>query len=155
MGWKQSPPLFTAATQTVADLANSKRHSKQSSAPRHPDLVSETLIRPDDARPDSTVGPEHAPLLVHDSRCLHRKPVPVKTWDVYVDEFIGLVQGNHKHRQHDNHILLSSLDEVLRRLEDQDKVHRQEPASVKKMLKGDAIWATKKMSLGGFWTLVQ
>jgi hypothetical protein len=24
MGWKQSPPLFTAATETVADLTNSK-----------------------------------------------------------------------------------------------------------------------------------
>jgi hypothetical protein len=47
--------------------------------------------------------------------------------------------------------LLSSLDEVLRRVDGQDNVHRQEPVSVKKMLKGDATWATRKVILG--WML--
>jgi hypothetical protein len=42
MGWMQSPPLFTAATETVADLAN---HELQASAPAQPhrlDIVSES-----------------------------------------------------------------------------------------------------------------
>jgi hypothetical protein len=47
--------------------------------------------------------------------------------------------------------LLASLDEVLQQLDDQDNVHRQEPASVKKMLKGDATWATRNIVLG--WLL--
>jgi hypothetical protein len=40
---------------------------------------------------------------------------------------------------------------VLRKLDDLDNVHRQEPASIKKMLKGDATWATRKIVLG--WLL--
>jgi hypothetical protein len=32
---------------------------------------------------------------------------------IYVDDFIGLVQGNQYHRQHVKSILLASLDEVL------------------------------------------
>jgi hypothetical protein len=61
-----------------------------------------------------------------------------------VEDFVGMVQGSAKHRQHVNRILLTSLDEVLRQLDDQDNVHRQE-------LKGDATWATRKIVLG--WLL--
>jgi hypothetical protein len=68
-----------------------------------------------------------------------------------VDDFIGMVQGNPGHHQHVKRILLTSLDEVLRKLENQDNAHRQEPASVKKILKGDATWATRKVILG--WLL--
>jgi hypothetical protein len=34
MGWKQSPHLFTAATETFADLANNKLHSNHPSPPK-------------------------------------------------------------------------------------------------------------------------
>jgi hypothetical protein len=68
-----------------------------------------------------------------------------------VDDFSGMVQGNPGHRQHVKHIFLSSLDEVLRQLDNQDNVHRQELASVKKVLKGDATWVTLNIVLG--WLL--
>jgi hypothetical protein len=70
---------------------------------------------------------------------------------VLVDDFIGMVQGNHKHRQHVKRILLHALDSVFRKLDKKDGAHRQEPASIKKMRKGDAIWATRKVILG--WTI--
>jgi hypothetical protein len=70
---------------------------------------------------------------------------------VYVDDFIGMVQGNHKHRQHVKRILLRALDSVFRKLDKQDGPHRQEPASIKKTRKGDATWATRKVILG--WTI--
>ena len=44
--------------------------------------------------------------------------------------------------------MLHSLDKVLRPLEPTDNPSRQEPASVKKMEKGDAAWATRKILLG-------
>jgi hypothetical protein len=68
------------------------------------------------------------------------------TWTILLAWF-----KNSKHRQHVKRSLLSSLDEVLRRVDGQDNVHRQEPASVKKMLNGDATWATRKVVLG--WML--
>jgi hypothetical protein len=153
MGWKQSPPLFTAATETVADLANTKLKDMDPSAPHRLDLLSETPIRLDHPLPVSAQGPASLPLPLPptDRRHWQAKPRPVKSWEVYVDDFIGMVQGNRKHRTHVKRILLSSLDEVMRRLDDADKVHRQEPASVKKMLKGDATWATMKIVLG--WML--
>jgi hypothetical protein len=43
MGWMQSPPTFTSATETVSDLAN---HALQASAPaglHRLDIVSESL----------------------------------------------------------------------------------------------------------------
>jgi hypothetical protein len=68
-----------------------------------------------------------------------------------VDDFIGMLQGNPVHCQHVKHIFLSSLDEVLRQLDNQDNIHRQELASVKNVLKGDATWVTLNIVLG--WLL--
>jgi hypothetical protein len=45
MGWKQSPPLFTTATETVADLANGKLRAKSSSPAHRLDDVSESTMR--------------------------------------------------------------------------------------------------------------
>jgi hypothetical protein len=150
MGWNQSPHLFTAATETEADLANTKLQSRQGSMPHRLDVLSETPIVPEPHPLVSTVGPETL-ALPSGTRFHSSKPDPVKSWDVYVDDFIGMVQGNYKHRHHVKQSLLSSLDEFLRRVYGQDNVHRQEPASVKKMLKGDATWATRKVVLG--WIL--
>jgi hypothetical protein len=72
---------------------------------------------------------------------------PVDKWDVYVDDFIGLAQGNATRRQRVKCALLHSLDLVFRGLDDADGPHRQELASVKKLLKGDATWATRKTVL--------
>jgi hypothetical protein len=68
-----------------------------------------------------------------------------------MDDFVGMVQGSSGHRANVKRILLTSMDEVLRRLDDQDNVHRQEPASIKNMLKGHATWATRNVVLG--WLL--
>lgn len=43
---------------------------------------------------------------------------------------------------------LTAIEEVLRPLSDSDSPHRKEPASVKKRLKGDACWSTRKRILG-------
>jgi hypothetical protein len=150
MGWKQSPPLFTAATENVADLANSNLESRQASLPHLLDAISNTPIVLVPHPIVTTAGPETLALPTG-TRFHSSKPVPVKSWDVYVDDFVGMVQGSPKHRQHVKRTLLSSLDVVLCPLDDQDNVHRQEPASMKKMLKGDATWETRKVVLG--WML--
>jgi hypothetical protein len=67
---------------------------------------------------------------------------------VYVDDFIGMVQGSRCRRHHVKRILLHSLDKVFCKLEDMDDPRRQEPVLIKKMLKGDAAWETQKTALG-------
>ena len=69
-------------------------------------------------------------------------------WDVYVDDFVGLVQGNVWRRRWAKRALFHQLDLVYRGLDEHDNRHRQEPASVKKMRKGDATWDTVKIILG-------
>ena len=62
---------------------------------------------------------------------------PVASVDVYVDDFILLAQAQHQREQ----VLretLNAIDFVFRPIMPQDPAHRKEPASVKKMQKGDA-----------------
>jgi hypothetical protein len=90
MGWKQSPPLFTAATETVADLANGKLRAKASSPAHCLDDVSESTIRGEVPAPANIAGPASlpAPMPAPPTRT---QPRPVKAWDVYVDDFLGMV----------------------------------------------------------------
>jgi len=81
-----------------------------------------------------------------DNMRMHTRPTCY--WDVYMDDFLGLCQGNKQRRQHVKRHLLNSLDLVFRQLDNQDLPHRQEPASIKKMLKGQAMWHTRKIILG-------
>jgi hypothetical protein len=73
---------------------------------------------------------------------------PLAHWDVYVDDFVGLVQGGARTRRRDKRALLHTLDTVLRPLDSADSPYRQEPASTKKMAKGESAWATVKVILG-------
>jgi hypothetical protein len=59
-----------------------------------------------------------------------------------------MVQGSWAHRQHVKRVLLQNLDKVFRPLDHLDNEHLQEPASIKKMKKGDTSWATRKVVLG-------
>jgi hypothetical protein len=67
MGWKQSPTLFTAATDTVTDLANNKLHLKQPSSLHRLDMVSEITIQPEVAVPDMAAGPKPLPFPARSS----------------------------------------------------------------------------------------
>ena len=73
---------------------------------------------------------------------------PIKYWDIYVDDFCGLVQGNKWQRRTVKRILFQALDKVFWPLDNDDISYRQEPASIKKLKKGDACWTTSKIILG-------
>jgi hypothetical protein len=86
----------------------------------------------------------HRTTVVH-----YRKPLGL--WDVYRDDLLGLVQDKKRRRSQIKGALLNALDSVLCPLDDADSCHRQEPAYLKKLGKGDASWATIKTFLG--WIL--
>ena len=165
MGWRESPPYFSTATETVTDLANravanndrtephrldgisEARADKEASADRDSKSFSSDDRQAADNEQDAIARPRPTP----DTPTVEREQLftrPTAHWDVYVDDFIGLCQGGAKRRKQTKRQLLHSLDSVFRGLDAQDSAARQEPASVKKMRKGDAAWATRKTVLG-------
>jgi hypothetical protein len=150
MGWMQSPPLFTATTEKVADLANHQLALNAPCPAHRLDLLSEAAPPPGVPATSPVHGP--TPLALPPKGCPTGRPHPaMKAWDAYVDDFIGMVQGGAAHRRYVKRTLLHALDKVFRKLEPGDDLRRQEPAPLKKMHKGDAMWATRKAILG--WTV--
>jgi hypothetical protein len=131
----------------VADLANQHLKLRLPTAAHPLDDVSETAPTPSDNPPALVSQSEYLPAP-SPGPLQQGLPIPLKQWDVYVDDFIGMVQGGAAHRRHVKRALLATLDTVFRRLAPGDNPFRQEPASVKKMQKGDATWATRKVLRG-------
>jgi hypothetical protein len=73
---------------------------------------------------------------------------PLNYIDVYVDDFCNLVQGSPHRRTMVRRILLHTIDEIFQPLDPALSQIHQEPISVKKLKKGDAFWATRKVFLG-------
>jgi hypothetical protein len=156
MDWTESPKIFTAATETVADLANNSLAAGTTFGPHPLEVLSEAPPPPVEATPAPAAAAPPLSLIARPPS-LPRGSLPKGTvhystplalWDVYVDEFLGMVQGGTRTRRRVNRALLHTLDTVLRPLDSADSTHRQEPASTKKMAKGDALWATSKVILG-------
>ena len=151
MGWAESPPNFCACTETVADLANiglsdpAERKAARVE-PHRLDEISETLCEEVEAKVNhqAVSTPPLRPATAPDRK-------PLAYWDIYVDDYLGAVQGNRWKRREVKRILLRALDQVFRPLDPNENPKRQEPASIKKMKKGDARWTTKKVMLG--WEL--
>ena len=151
MGLINSPPLFCSATETVCDLANQQLDRRT----RHPthrlDALADTdppLELPSSSTISSTSSslPSPAPVPVRPYNGPRRKPL--SAIDIYVDDFIGLGQGSKQHLRNIRGTLFHCLDEVMRPLSPDNTKCRQEPASIKKLKKGDACWGTKKVVLG-------
>jgi hypothetical protein len=83
---------------------------------------------------------------VTDSQLPNRRPLG--RFEVYIDDFCGVVQGGAKRRCHVRRILFDMLDHIFLPLEPGDHPYHAEPASTKKLLKGDGAWVTPKHILG-------
>ena len=112
MGWKNSPPVFSAVTETIADLAN-ERIKTGVKPPRHPlDEAAEATTAPNPMTVAPTVPsmvmPAGEPATAPASRAKCHPSLPVPTErdpslpsqarplryiDVFVDDFLGLSQG--------------------------------------------------------------
>jgi hypothetical protein len=96
-----------------------------------------------------------APLPSPASTTRQPLPKPLSYIDCYVDDYCNLVQGNRRRRETVRRILLHTIDEVLRPLDPARAHVHQEPTSVKKLRKGDAYWATRKIFLGWLIDTIQ
>ena len=151
MGWKNSPPLFCAATETVADVINRQLLRNTTAAP-HP-LEHWAASRPGPRLPVPTVNPAiSVPVpIAPDPHLNHHTRRRLNYIDVYIDDFIGAAQGSKATRDNVRRVLLHGIDDVFRPLSKQDHPSRKEPISVKKLKAGDAAWSTEKEILG--WTI--
>jgi hypothetical protein len=161
MGWVESPPWFTTATETGADLANTLLATDYQPSPHRLDAVAATpppATEPTPPlfadRPFDNSLPAPVPSLPPPSpddlpRGPRRKPLQYV--DIYMDDYLGLVQGGPRRRNRVQRILFESIDKIFRPLDSGDSSTRQEPISVKKLKKGDGSWQTTKTLLG--WAL--
>jgi len=151
MGWVESPPYFCSVSETAADLAN--RRLERSSAPFHrlerladtaaPPASTTTAAAVEDVSVSNRTLPFSSQPRHH--RTLQPAPRPVGFVDVYVDDFIAVAQGSTGRLRRVRRHLMHAIDEVFAA---GDEPHRKEAMSVKKLLKGDASWATTKVVLG-------
>jgi hypothetical protein len=92
IGWVH-PPLFTATTETVADLADQELQASAPTGPCRLDFVSESL----GAVPDFVLS---LPITLPIAPCPPRPPskdtigLLCRHGDVYAGDFISMVQGN-------------------------------------------------------------
>lgn len=141
-------PLYSRGPTISAPTCAMEPHPERDATlphPMGPPTHDPTLaMEPHYTFPWSNAAPTDAPP----PRGPSLMPGPLAYTDVFVDDAIQLAQGTPPQLSFVRHCLLQSLDKVFRPLDDSDPITRQEPASVKKMLKGDACWATLKTVLG-------
>jgi hypothetical protein len=147
MGWVESPPYFTTLTETACDLANNELRAREKRTRNTAHRLEAVAATPPPDAVEEEVKSEATRFTRQGS---HKGRPPVAAVDVYVDDFLLIAQTEHQRRRV-MRSTLGAIDSVFRPLSPEDPPHRKEPASVKKMLKGEACWSTKKRILG--WDL--
>ena len=167
MGWKNSPPAFSTATETIADLANRRLRDSSYSPPRHAldDLAARSdagsserlppavrlpgasVARPIERSPPAAKLPGTS-VAVQSKRdpSLPTTGPPVQYVDIFVDDFVGL--GQQPTSRGVRKTLLHAIDHVFHPLGPNDSPFRREPVSIKKLRQGDGSWGTIKLVLG-------
>jgi hypothetical protein len=151
MGWKNSPPIFSAVTETIADIANHRLVHRRPQPLHRLEAEADTPPPSHYSSPTAPVCPlfaaTHTPPMRDPFLAPPRGRPSLAAFDVFVDDFIGACQGPLARRHYVRRVLLNSIDDVLRPLSPSEP-YRKEPISVKKLRQGDASWHTIKEILG-------
>ena len=144
MGWVSSPPFFCSATETARDCAEALRETGAPQLPPHPmeadmmDPVQPHLLT---SLPNFASMPEDM-QKGHLLRFLH-------LFEVYVDDFIGLVQSTDVNvLRHHSRSLLHAIHQLFPPPA-QTGHTGEDPVSQKKLkLDQEGVWDTRKEILG-------
>jgi hypothetical protein len=104
MGWKNSPPIFCTATETIADIANARINTNFNPPAHHLDKLTESITPPShesfQVQPESSTVPtfpEPSTIPARDPSLPTEGP-PIEYVDIYVDDFVGLAQSQQQQR---------------------------------------------------------
>ena len=122
MGWVNSPDMFCAASETVADMANGYILDPTSAFFIYPPTVNAYSTKP-------------APTA---------SSAPLQCTKVYMDDLLSATQGDRTQQQRVSKITLRALKEIFPSLPAETK----DLISLKKALQGDGDWTTTKEILG-------
>ena len=148
MGWKNSPPIFSTATETIADLANSRLGDPSYQPSPHPldDLAASVQLPHHPRESPSRLAEVSVPVPTTRDPCLPTDTPPLQYVDIFVDDFMSLAQEPFLRRVRRG--LLHAIDDVFRPNDGNDSEFRREPVSLKKLRAGDCSWDTVKLVLG-------
>ena len=132
------------AGETVADLANETIAQRQQ-AGEHP-----LEMAADSRAADGAGNPTAKVDASWDSLPEEQRSAANANIDVYLDNFISVVQGGTRERCQMLQQLFHQIDRVFCPSEDAD-TNRKDPISLKKLGQGDGAWSTRKTVLG--WNL--
>ena len=122
MGWVNSPDMFCAASETVADMANGCILDPTSAFVIYPPTVNEYSTMPSPTASSARL------------QCT----------EVYMDDLLSATQWNRTQQQHVSELTLRDLKEIFPSLPAETK----DSVSLKKSLQGDGDWMTTKEILG-------
>ena len=146
MGWTESPPWFSAVTETIADVANHWDPAEK--VEPHP-LEKLANTPPEEEEEDPTGGQATeggGELRMPSAIRLHRRPV--EETDIFVDDYIQQIQAPPARRLKHQRKLLHAIDSAFRPKDEKDTPYRKDVPSLKKLKKGDATLMTRKEVLG-------
>ena len=144
MGYIQSSPLFCATIEEVKYRALNTLHAT-GAAPEHP---LETLVEA--FPPDRDYHKERQEEKADDTWIKlppELRRAALAHIEVYLDDFLGVIQGGPVEQTHMTHHLFRFIDELFRPNNPQYRA-REEPISLKKSAKGYARRITTKTVLG-------
>ena len=154
MGWCESPPAFSAITETIADVTNDRLGDAGYTPSSHKldDMAAEVVLpdHPPPLLPREITSGQSRTLSVNLPRerdpSLPTDSTPLQYSDVFVDDFCSFAQKPFLRRV--RRTLLHAIDDVFRPLDGKDSPLRREPVSLKKLRQGDCTWSTVKLVLG-------
>ena len=130
-------------TETIADIINYRLRRGSHNDDHRLTALADTPTK------DMTPRPDVQRLDPNPALTLMSKPLAKS--EVFVDDFVGMGQGNTERLRKIRNTFMHTIDQVLRPLDGQDSQYRREPISESKLKKGDACWETRKKVLG--WIL--
>ena len=140
MGYINSAPYFCMVTETVDDLANADISQREQAGKNPLDLAAESRAAHDAGAPEVQGDPswEHLPS--------EQRATANANVDVYLDDFISVVQRGPKERRQMLRHLFHQINRVLRPNEE-GYTNCKDPIPLKKLGQVNGAWSTRKTVL--------
>ena len=143
MGWKNLPPIFCMAMETVTDLSNAGLRCNTPDLPHSLDEILEAIIREEPPTPQPELS-----KLTRDPYLRWSNANPVAYVGVFAKYFLGIFQGPAHWRRRVRRRLFHPLDKVFWPCDYGDLDNCKEVLWSKNLRAGNCTWSTCQVLLG-------